>query len=81
MGEGSTILKRCRHPVLEVQPDMNFVPNDVALTRDASSFIIITGPNMGGKSTYIRQIGTLHCFLAAVPSFMARQLTHRLPFR
>ena len=49
-----------RHPVLDQQTDgSRFVPNDTNLGADGKKFAIITGPNMAGKSTYIRQVALL----------------------
>ena len=48
----TNVQKGCRHPCLEA--DGTFIPNDVRLERGSRELCIITGPNMGGKSTYIR---------------------------
>jgi DNA mismatch repair protein MSH2 len=56
---GPLLVRQARHPCLEVQEDLNFIPNDFEMIPDESEFLIITGPNMGGKSTYIRSIGII----------------------
>ena len=50
-------LEAARHPVVErLLPKGEFVPNDVDLDATRRQMILLTGPNMGGKSTYLRQI-------------------------
>jgi DNA mismatch repair protein MSH2 len=47
-------MKECRHPCLEEQDPNSCVSNDCEMIKDKSRLHVITGPNMGGKSTYIR---------------------------
>ena len=59
-----------RHPVLEaLLPAGAFVPNDIRLDREDARLVLVTGPNMAGKSTYIRQVALL-VLLAQVGSFV-----------
>jgi DNA mismatch repair protein MutS len=58
-----------RHPVVERHVPESFVPNDVTLDATARQLIILTGPNMGGKSTYLRQTALLS-LLAQAGSFV-----------
>ncbi|KAI1315723.1 Mismatch repair protein msh3 [Mortierella claussenii] len=68
-------IKNGRHPMVEqMLPSGNFVSNDVQFGRHASSgaeekAIILTGPNMGGKSCYIRQVALL-CIMAQIGSYL-----------
>ncbi|MFA5261110.1 MAG: DNA mismatch repair protein MutS [Candidatus Omnitrophota bacterium] len=52
-------IKEGRHPVVEGKIGENFIPNDTYLDSEDNRLIILTGPNMAGKSTYIRQIALL----------------------
>ncbi|MHC4405404.1 MAG: DNA mismatch repair protein MutS [Planctomycetota bacterium] len=65
-----------RHPVLDVvEPEGTFVPNDTRAGCEAGHILLITGPNMSGKSTYIRQVA-LMTLMAQIGSFVpARQAT------
>jgi len=60
-----------RHPVVErrTRAGEAFVPNDVVLNGTSSQLVILTGPNMGGKSTYLRQAALL-CVMAQLGSFV-----------
>ncbi|MBL8827391.1 MAG: DNA mismatch repair protein MutS [Planctomycetaceae bacterium] len=62
-----------RHPVLDaLRPDGSFVPNDVQASPDEGTMLLITGPNMAGKSTYIRQVALL-TLMAQLGSFVPAQ--------
>ncbi len=57
-----------RHPVVEMVSEQVFVPNDTVL-NDSRRMLMITGPNMGGKSTYMRQTALI-CVMAYIGSFV-----------
>jgi DNA mismatch repair protein MutS len=68
-GDGIEI-RAGRHPVVEVaQAAERFVPNDAQLDCDQDQLIILTGPNMAGKSTYLRQVALI-VLLAQIGSFV-----------
>ena len=58
-----------RHPVVESRSGGSFVPNDIRLDNKTHQLIVLTGPNMGGKSTYLRQTALI-CVLAQAGSFV-----------
>ena len=66
-----------RHPVIEVFNEEPFVPNSVYLNNSTDRLLIITGPNMGGKSTVLRQTALI-CILAQMGSFVPAEKA-RLP--
>lgn len=64
------LIRGGRHPVLEQQmPAGRFVPNDIELLGRGERFLLITGPNMAGKSTYMRQVALI-TLLAHTGSFV-----------
>ena len=59
-----------RHPIVEAAlPPGDFVPNDCTLAAEDRQIILLTGPNMAGKSTYLRQVGLI-VLLAQIGSFV-----------
>ncbi len=66
-----------RHPIVEAFLPGTFIPNDVYLNNSTDRLLIITGPNMGGKSTLLRQIAIIQ-ILAQIGSFVPARAA-RLP--
>ncbi len=71
-------IKNGRHPVVEhIMDPGQFVPNDTFLDQDEHQFYIITGPNMAGKSTYLRQVALITlmaqigCFVPAEQAYIS----------
>lgn len=68
--ESLTVVKNARHPVVEsVIGKSDFVPNDIVLGESGQRFAVLTGPNMGGKSTYLKQVGIIQ-ILAQIGSYV-----------
>ncbi|MBV8498838.1 MAG: DNA mismatch repair protein MutS [Candidatus Eremiobacteraeota bacterium] len=67
--ESVVVIEEGRHPVMEAILHKSFVPNDLRLRAAQHRFILLTGPNMGGKSTYLRQAGLL-TIMAQIGSFV-----------
>lgn len=70
--EAELLIVQGRHPVVEEVLDDPFVPNDTYLNCTTARFTIITGPNMSGKSTYMRQVALI-TLLAQIGSFVPAQ--------
>jgi len=67
--EPAFAIRAGRHPVVEAIAGGGFVPNDVHLDPEEQQIVILTGPNMGGKSTYLRQTALI-TLLAQMGSFV-----------
>ncbi|HLQ35749.1 MAG TPA: DNA mismatch repair protein MutS, partial [Chloroflexota bacterium] len=65
-----------RHPVVELAlPAGEFVPNDCHLNRQECQLVVLTGPNMAGKSTYLRQVALI-ALMAQIGSFVPAESAH-----
>ena len=75
-GDGSLSILEGRHPVVEQNmKDGEFIPNDTLLDCGENRMMIITGPNMAGKSTYMRQVALI-CLMAQIGSFVPATEAH-----
>ena len=70
-GEPTLVIKQGRHPVVEqlLPSTEKFIPNDLSIHSDKNQIQLITGPNMAGKSTYLRQVGLI-TLMAQIGSFV-----------
>jgi DNA mismatch repair protein MutS len=66
---GAIDIRDGRHPVVEQLGREPFVPNDAALDAGSAQIVLLTGPNMGGKSTYLRQVALI-VLMAQAGSFV-----------
>lgn len=77
--QGELGIKQGRHPVVEKIQDEPFVPNDAQMKTKEDQILIITGPNMAGKSTYLRQVALI-CLMAQIGSFVPSK-SAQIPIR
>lgn len=76
---GEIHITKGRHPVVErLLDNTQFVPNDVNLNRDEHQLLLITGPNMAGKSVYIRQVALI-VLMAQMGSFVPAEKARITP--
>lgn len=70
-------IKKGRHPVIErlLPPGEQYTPNDTLLDAESDQILIITGPNMSGKSSYLRQVGLI-TLLAQIGSFVPAEAAY-----
>jgi DNA mismatch repair protein MutS len=66
---GELLIREGRHPVVEVTITDPFIPNDTTMDTGENRLFVITGPNMSGKSTYLRQVALI-CIMAQMGSFV-----------
>jgi DNA mismatch repair protein MutS len=67
---GKIIIKEGRHPVVEqINLTEQFIPNDCSMNMERDQILMITGPNMAGKSTYLRQVALI-CLIAQMGCFI-----------
>ncbi|MEO0070655.1 MAG: DNA mismatch repair protein MutS [candidate division WOR-3 bacterium] len=62
-------IKKGKHPVVEAMVEEPFIPNDTLILPDKEQILIVTGPNMAGKSTYLRQVALI-VIMAQMGSFV-----------
>lgn len=68
-----------KNPIIEQLNPLNYIPNDTYLSADGERAMIITGPNMGGKSSFIRQVALI-VIMAQIGSFVPAQSCVLSPF-
>lgn len=66
---GEIVIKDGRHPVIEKFQSDRYVPNDLEMDHKENEFILLTGPNMSGKSSYLRQVALI-CLMAQIGCFV-----------